>query len=97
MSLMQEYILHDRDRSFLRGSQRVYKFPNGYGASVITGGYGDLEHPYEVAVLQFEDGDKYELTYGTPITDDVIGHLDADDVNNILNQIKELPNDRIND
>ena len=97
MSLMQEYIILDRDRSFLRGSQRVYKFPNGYGASVITGGYGDLEHPYEVAVLQFEDGDKYELTYDTPITDDVIGHLDVDGVNNILNQIKELPNDRVND
>lgn len=63
-------------------------FPNGYGASVITGEmfYTSAEKPYELAVL---DGD--ELTYETPITDDVIGYLDYDEVLEILYEIEKLP------
>lgn len=63
------------------------EFPNGYGISVITGefSYSDDEHPYEVAVLK-----NGGLCYDTPITDDVIGYLTADDVTNIMKQIQEL-------
>lgn len=71
--------------------QRVYRFDNGYGASVISGehAYSDIDHPYELAVIKF-DGDGFDLVYDTPITSDVIGYLDANGVNEVLKQIKAL-------
>lgn len=61
-------------------------FGNGYGVSVITGGYGSEAAPYELAVLK--DG---ALDYTTPITNDVIGHLTAPEVLDLLQQIADLP------
>jgi hypothetical protein len=56
--------------------QWIYRFPNGYGASVVQGDYtyGGPEGFLELAVLKF-DGDKSSITYSTPITDDVLGWL----------------------
>ena len=64
------------------------KFPNGYGASVITGEmfYTSETQPYEIAVL--DDG---SITYNTPVTDDVCGYLTESEANGILKQISELP------
>lgn len=79
------------------GTQTLYKFPNGYGASVICGGmftYGDDEHPYELAVVRFrKDRAGFDLCYDTPITDDVIGHQTGEQIINLLMQIKDLPNE----
>lgn len=63
-------------------------FENGYGASVVMGPYtyGGKEGLYELDVLD-SNGD---LTYETPITDDVIGYLNEDDVTEVLKQIQEL-------
>jgi len=63
-------------------------FENGYGASVVKGEYtyGGKEGLYELAVLD-SNGD---LTYDTPITNDVLGHLSEDDVTKILEQIQNL-------
>lgn len=47
--------------------------------------YTSPEKPYELAVL---DGD--DLTYETPITDDVIGYLNYDEVLEILSEIEKL-------
>lgn len=73
-------------------SQLLFRFPNGYGGSVITGGiaYGSEAAPYEVAVKKFY-GEESELCYNTPITDDVIGYCTGERVIEILNQIKALP------
>lgn len=70
------------------GIQRVYKFPNGYGASVIRhkGSYGFTKGLWELAVLD----DTGDLCYYTPITDDVIGHLTDEEVNLKLNEIRGL-------
>lgn len=70
------------------GHQVVFKFKNGFGASVVrhTFSYGGKEGLWELAVLD-EDG---ELTYDTPVTDDVEGYLNDDDVVDLLNQIKAL-------
>ena len=68
-------------------------FPNGYGASVITGGHSSYTSPgspYELAVLR-GDADDCTLDYNTPITDDVLGWLTAEGVNEALVQIAELP------
>jgi len=66
-------------------------FPNGYGISVITGkyAYSDDENPYECAVL-IGNSEKWNLTYDTPITDDVIGYCNEEKVTEIMKQIQKL-------
>jgi hypothetical protein len=65
------------------------QFDNGYGISVITGqsAYGSGDAPYEAAVLNTDGG----LCYSTPVTDDVMGHLNADSVTSKMRRIQELP------
>ncbi len=63
-----------------------YSFENGYGASVITNGYGSKEGLEELAVMH-----NGRLCYKTPITDDVMGYLTQGEVNVLLEQIKALP------
>lgn len=69
------------------GVQNVYSFDNGYGASVVRHymSYGGDRGLWEIAVLK--DG---ELTYDTPITDDVIGFVPTDRVQDILESINAL-------
>ena len=63
-------------------------FKNGYEGSIITGAFakGNVNFPYELAVLK--DG---HICYDTPIAHDVIGHLTADEVGEILAKIEALP------
>ena len=70
------------------GIQARIQFDNGFGASVVKGPYtyGGDEGLYELAVLD-KTGD---LTYDTPITNDVLGHLTEEGVTNILSQIQNL-------
>lgn len=65
-----------------------YEFKNGYGASVLRSSYsfGGDRGLFELAVLK--DGD---ICYNTPITNDVIGYLTADEVTEYLQQIEKLP------
>ena len=72
--------------------QMVYKFDNGYGASVIRHkySYGGDEGLFELAVIRFENEDAWHLCYDTPITEDVLGHLEEEEVLNILNKIELL-------
>lgn len=78
------------------GEQIVVAFDNGYAASVIRGPYtyGGDQGLWEVAVLEGE-GDwnegTWSLTYDTPITDDVIGHLSDDERDEVLDRIEALP------
>lgn len=90
---MNEFII--KEGMLNGGTQTVYKFPNGYGASVICGGtytYGDDERPYELAVIKFFDEDSYSLCYDTPITDDVVAYQTGEEIINLLMNIKELKN-----
>jgi hypothetical protein len=63
-------------------------FENGFGVSVVshTYSYGGKDGLFEVAVLD-EDGD---LTYNTPVTNDVIGFLNPDEVTDIMEQVQNL-------
>jgi hypothetical protein len=77
-------------KSHLDGVQNIYRFDNGYGASVIRNNfsYGGSEGLWELAVLDFtKDG---AITYETPITDDVIGYLTDEDVQATLADIRAL-------
>jgi hypothetical protein len=73
----------------LGGVHRKYHFDNGYGASVVRHdySYGGSDGFWELAVLG-QDG---HLTYDTPITDDVIGYLTDEQVQDLLSQIESLP------
>jgi hypothetical protein len=64
------------------------QFDNGYGASVVKTDYtyGGDKGLYELAVLD-SDGN---LTYATPVTDDVIGYLRPEDVTDVLAKIQQL-------
>lgn len=68
--------------------RRVVEFDNGYAASVICNehSYGGHSGRFEVAVLR--DGD---ICYDTPITSCVIGHLDFQEVADLLVRIAALP------
>lgn len=70
------------------GKQCVVQFPNGYGASIVQGPhtYGGSNGLYELAVLD-KNG---QLTYSTPITDDVLGYLTEEDIEKTLSDIKNL-------
>ena len=82
---MNEYLIETNKH--MDGIQKVYQFPNGYGASVIKhkGSYGYDKGLWELAVLH-----EGELCYDTEITGDVIGHLNDPEVDNILGQIARL-------
>lgn len=70
------------------GVQARITFDNGYGASVVCTPYtyGGKEGLYELAVL----GTDGRLTYTTPVTSDVEGYLNEDDVTKLLEQIQQL-------
>lgn len=79
------------ERSINGGSQVIHKFENDYGASVVQHqySYGGDEALYELAVLAFS-GDNWDLTYDTEITDDVIGYLSDEDVQDLLVRVEKL-------
>lgn len=75
-------MLHD-------GYKKVYKFGNGYGASVVCSqfSYGGDKGLFEVAVLDMAGN----IVYDTPVTGDVLGFLDFDGVAKALQEIQCLP------
>lgn len=81
------------------GTQKLYRFDNGYGASVVqftvggflgAGSYGAAAGQWELAVIKFE-GDGWHINYDTPITDDVLGFLTDAEVQETLARIRDLP------
>ena len=71
--------------------QYLFEFDNKYGASVVRSrsSYCNEKGLYELAVIEWEAGE-YSLTYETEITNDVIGHLTVKGVNELLDEIKKL-------
>jgi len=83
---MKEFLVEKKNVN--NGVQKLYKFPNGFGASVVKHdfSYGGKDGKWELAVLDQQG----ELSYDTNITDDVLGHLNDPQVDQILRQIKDL-------
>lgn len=77
----------EKQRPARGGTQYIFSFDNGYGASIVNHSisYTNGDDEWELAVLK----DTF-LTYDTPITDDVIGYLKVDEVLTILDKIKQL-------
>jgi hypothetical protein len=69
-------------------------FPNGYGVDVVWGAntYGASQGLWELAVVKPKGfTGEFEIIYDTPITDDVIGYLDDDEVVDLAREVKALP------
>ena len=78
------------------GLQGLIFFPNGYGVSVVRfkfndrfGSYTSNDDEWELAVI-FGNEDDWDITYNTPITSDVLGHLSSEKVTNVMKQVQEL-------
>jgi len=87
-----------KPHSIGNGIQAVMFFDNGYGVSVVRfkmshglgyGSYTNNDKEYELAVL-YGNESEFELSYNTPITDDVIGYLSASKVTNIMKRVQNL-------
>ena len=78
------------------GIHYVFRFENGYGASVIKANwsYGGTKDLWELAVIKFfgKENADYELDYFTEITDDVCGYETDDGIRELLARIKALEN-----
>jgi len=76
------------DAPFMVGKKARMHFDNGFGVSVVshTYSYGGRDGLYEIAVLDSDDN----LTYDTPVTNDVIGYLTEEDVTDVMKQVQDL-------
>jgi hypothetical protein len=76
------------DEPFMSGVRSRMMFENGYGVSVVshTYSYGGKDGLFEIAVLD----KKGELTYKTPVTNDVIGYLKPEEVTEIMEHVQKL-------
>jgi hypothetical protein len=76
------------DEPYMSGVRSRMIFENGYGVSVIshTYSYGGKDGLFEIAVLD----KKGEITYETPVTNDVIGYLNPEEVTEIMEHVQKL-------
>ena len=76
------------DAPFMVGKKARMHFDNGFGVSVVSHSYsyGGRDGLYEIAVLDSDDN----LTYDTPVTNDVIGYLTEEDVTDVMKQVQDL-------
>lgn len=71
-----------REVKDLNGWQKVFRFPNGFGASIVN---HDMSYGFELALLH--DGN---LVHHPKITNDVIGGLTPCRARNLLKKIANL-------
>lgn len=72
----------------------IFKFDNGYGARVVKH-IDSACRPHdlwELSVVRFDDNDNYVQVGDTGITEDVIGYLNDEQVNELFDRIKRLEN-----
>lgn len=70
--------------------QARMQFDNGYGISVLLGGYGIHSNgidTYEVAIL-YND----ELCYDSGLCDDILAHRTQEEITGLMEKIQLLPN-----
>ena len=85
-------LVHDGAHA-LGGEHKIYHYDNGYGASVIRTdfSYGNNSGLWEVAVLSVDSQGVWGLCYDSGLTDDVLGYLSDENVEDLLTKIERLP------
>jgi hypothetical protein len=80
-----------KNRSTNGGIQYLAFFPNGYGVSIVqhSFSYGNEKGLWEMAVIKGDDED-WDIIYDTPITNDVLGHLSENEVDEYVEQVMAL-------
>lgn len=86
----KEYIFIVDEHVIFGGQMVRYRFPNGYGASVIE---GEKSYGLELSVLEFSESEYGCVTMLTEITDDVIGFIEDEELDEILERISRLGED----
>jgi hypothetical protein len=83
-----------KSKSLHGGTQYLQIFDNGYGVSIIQHdfSYGGDRGLWELAVIKknSKNEDGWDICYDTPITNDVLGHLSENEVNNVVEKVKAL-------
>lgn len=81
----------ETETSFYIYPRHEYHFKNGFGASVINNPYS---YGLELAVLKHNnetEGEEWDLTYDTKITDDVVGYINGkEELEKLLTGISQL-------
>lgn len=72
------------------GFQHSELFDNGFGVSVVPEVTLGEDPLYELAVFRHVNKKKAHLAYDTSITDDVIRYCTVDDVDKIINRIRNF-------
>ena len=85
VSLALPHTMTLAERPELGGLQKIFEFPNGYGASVVI---HDFSYGLELALLDKD----HNIIQHPDITDDVAGFLNVDSCNDLLEKIARLPN-----
>ncbi|EAE6190763.1 TPA: hypothetical protein LEQ12_002535 [Listeria monocytogenes] len=83
----KDYIITHKGPTPIFNVQQVYRFPNNYGASVVSGPY---TYGIELAVILFDNED-WHIIYDTPITNDILGYLNEVSLKRALKDIYDLP------
>lgn len=79
----EDFIFYENSKS-PHLNQTIYRFGNGYGASVV---YGKFSYGLEIVVIQFYEDD-WEITYDTPVTNNVISYVEnLDDVLDLISKL----------
>ncbi len=98
---MEDYKVFEEAHPIGDGTHKLYRFPNGYGASVVrftltvprigtvAGSYGAEQGKWELALVKFHGESDYELVYEHGY-DDVEGYLTDEEVEIHLAQIKGI-------
>ena len=88
LTYSKQFKKYIKEQNYLGYPQTVYKFPNGYGASVIKFNYVYIG--IEIAVLKFDKNGNWYIDYSTSITNDVIGGLNEKIRDEVLQRIFDL-------
>ena len=84
-------ILDKVERNIYDGTQTIYRFHNGYGASIVNHKYS---FGLELAVLKYSSQNTntldFDVCYDTNITNDVIKNMTISQMQRILIDIENL-------
>ena len=90
MKTIEQYNKYIIDfNSINKGMQLLFRFDNDYGLSVVchSYSYGNDKDLFEVAIIKFDSNNKWNITYDTDITGDVLNDQSKEDVISLIEKV----------